>query len=268
MQCISAVTPTICQLMGVQRPATSQAEGIDAVCAAAKASLGEGKLDRVMLYAPDCIGTQLIKRYQSSFQSVYRIAPTAVPLRAAFPPKTPVCFGTMLSGTQPAVHGIKEYVRPVLKVATIFDAMIAAGKRCAIVAVPDCSMAKIFRERKMDYFTEADDEAVMLKTLELLQTRDEWDFMVCYQIGYDKLGHRTGPYSEASIAQMNEKIANFGRLFEGVQKAWSDHRWMLTFSPDHGSHVDPTSGKADHCWDIPHDMDLHHFFGFGGKPAQ
>ena len=43
-------------------------------------------------------------------------------------PVTPVCFGTMYTGAQPAVHGIQKYEKPVIQIDTIFDALIRAGK--------------------------------------------------------------------------------------------------------------------------------------------
>ncbi len=35
---------------------------------------------------------------------------------------------TMYTGAQPAVHGITAYAKPVIKIDTIFDALIRAGK--------------------------------------------------------------------------------------------------------------------------------------------
>ena len=40
------------------------------------------------------------------------------------PSVTPVCFGTMYTGAQPEVHGIRRYEKPVIKIDTIFDVLI------------------------------------------------------------------------------------------------------------------------------------------------
>ena len=49
------------------------------------------------------------------------------------PPVTPVCFASMYSGLLPEKHGIKEYIKPVLKCRTVFDVVSEKGKKCAIV---------------------------------------------------------------------------------------------------------------------------------------
>ena len=44
-------------------------------------------------------------------------------------------------------------MKPVIKIDTIFDAPIRAGKKPLIVTSShECSMSKIYLERNMDYF--------------------------------------------------------------------------------------------------------------------
>jgi hypothetical protein len=54
-------------------------------------------------------------------------------------------------GRRPDEHGVKKYERPVLRCETLFDALIAAGKRVAIVAVRGSSIDLLFRERPIDH---------------------------------------------------------------------------------------------------------------------
>lgn len=58
------------------------------------------------------------------------------------PSVTPVCFASMYSGVMPEIHGIMRYEKPVLKIKTVFDALAAAGKRCAIVSTEGDSISK------------------------------------------------------------------------------------------------------------------------------
>jgi hypothetical protein len=41
----------------------------------------------------------------------------------------------------------------------------------------------------------------------------------------------------------------------------------VAFAPDHGAHINPSTGKGDHGLDIPEDMDIFHCYGIypGGK---
>ncbi|MFB3892972.1 MAG: hypothetical protein ACE15C_13215 [Phycisphaerae bacterium] len=265
MNSIASVAPTICRVMGVAPPKVCRAEPLDAVLAA-WAATGDGShaprtVEKCLIYAPDAIGAQMVERWPASFRPVPEIAPIAVDLRAVMPPKTPVCFASMFTGAMPEVHGIRKYEKPVLACDTLFDALIRAGKRPAIVSTVGCSMDRIFRERPMDYFSQADDEAVMSRTLNILES-SAYDLIVCYQIGYDKCVHSEGPYCPAAIGQMEEKIANFKRVAAAVRERWAGRRVMIGFCPDHGAHVDEATGKGDHCLDIPQDMNVRHFFGF------
>lgn len=68
------------------------------------------------------------------------------------PSVTPVSFGTMYTGAMPEVHGIRCYSKPVIKIDSLFDSLRRSGKRVALVAVVNSSMAKIFEERDIDYY--------------------------------------------------------------------------------------------------------------------
>ncbi|NLB41411.1 MAG: hypothetical protein GX815_03990 [Clostridiales bacterium] len=66
------------------------------------------------------------------------------------PSVTPVCFDTLYTGAQPEVHGIQKYEKLVIKIDSLFDALIRQGKKPVIIVETNCSMSKIFLERDMD----------------------------------------------------------------------------------------------------------------------
>ena len=72
-----------------------------------------------------------------------------------------------------------KYEKPVLKIATAFDALAAAGKRCAIVSTEGDSISKIFLERNIDYYIYPSVEECNAKALELIDS-DEYDFITLY----------------------------------------------------------------------------------------
>ena len=54
--CITSLTPTVCDLCGVRRPAQCGAEPIKAVMEAAAKELDGGKIEKMLIFAPDEIG--------------------------------------------------------------------------------------------------------------------------------------------------------------------------------------------------------------------
>ena len=203
----------------------------------------------------------MLERFPKPFETVYRHAPLGVPLHAVMPSVTPVCFASMWTGAQPEAHGIRKYEKPVLTCDTIYDALIRAGRKPVIIAVANCSMERIFRDRPMDYYAEPNDDAVMARAFEILEARKH-DFVIVYQIGYDGTSHKTHPYSDEAIGQMHRKIENFAAVADKMNTCWKGLRRMISFNPDHGNHTNLADGRGTHGMDIPQDMDVHHFFGF------
>lgn len=258
MKCITAVTSTICRLMDIVPPNLARTdEVLDEVVKAAP-----GRLQKCLVYAPDAIGTSLLRSHPDLRARVQRRAPVAVALRAVFPPKTPVCFASMFSGGDPEAHGVRWPDRPVLRCDTIFDALVRAGKKVAIAAVTNCSIDRLFRERPIEYHPEVYDAEVMDRALELL-ARDDLDVLIVYHQEYDDLLHETGCRSPESLAALEHHVASFERLAQAAAQYWSKYAWGIWFAPDHGGHDDPATKKGTHGDDTPEDMEVDHFVGFG-----
>ena len=153
--------------MGIDAPACAAAPNAD-ICAYIDKALGGEKADRIFMYNPDAVAQWLYEKYASMFGEVKSATDIEVPLCTVMPSVTPVCFATMYTGAQPAVHGIQAYKKPVLTVDTIFDALIRNGKKPVIVSTEGVSMSKIFLERKMDYFIYDTIEKVNAKAAELI----------------------------------------------------------------------------------------------------
>jgi hypothetical protein len=261
---IQAVTPTLCHLLGLDLPALCTVPPVDFVLRAAHAGLGGARIDRCLVYAPDAIGNHLQAGYSDLFAEIARLAPTTVALRAVFPPKTPVCFASMFTGAPPADHGIRKYERPVLQCDTLFDALVRAGRRTAIVAVTDSSMDQLFRGRDVHYFSESDDKDVTARTLALIAA-DRHEFIVVYHQEYDDLLHETTPFSDSAIRAFRNHVNAFRTLVDATEESWLGHDRVIVFAPDHGAHIGPETMTGTHGDDIPQDMELRHFYRFGAN---
>lgn len=247
---IASVAPTICSLLGAAPPALT-AEPALAVLAAARA-------ERALLLLPDAVGGQVWSARPSLRERVRAVCPLAVAVRAAMPPKTPVCFATMFTGAQPAEHGIRTYAKPVLACDTAFDALLRAGRRIALVAVAGSSMDAIFRDRAIDYRSEPYDPWVVRRAAQLV-AEDRHDLVVAYTQEYDDAVHRLPPVGDDALACAARQVEHLETL-AAAARAWSGRRHAVAFLPDHGAHA-CADGHGDHGEDRPEDMDLEHFWG-------
>mgnify|MGYP005855350489 CR=1 FL=1 len=252
LRCLTAITPTICALMEVNPPSGCTDASLDVAI--------DIPVSKFLVFAADAIGMQMNVAHPEDFSDVEKYAPVVIPLRAVMPAVTPVNYASMFCGVPPAIHGIQAYEKPVLSVETIFDVMAAAGKNVAIVAVTDSSIDRIFRNRPIDYFSEIDDERVLDRTKEIMET-DHYDFIVVYNAEYDDTLHKTTPYSPDAIAAMRAVIRRFLDLSSVFDSGdWKYHNRAILFAPDHGAHIDE-NGRGTHGLDIPEDMIIQHYLG-------
>jgi hypothetical protein len=169
----------------------------------------------------------------------------------------------MFTGAQPRVHGLQKKGKPVLTCDTIFDALIRAEKRVAIVSVKEQSMDLIFRQREIQYFSELDDQAVTHRTIDIIQSNN-FDFIVAYRCEYDDILHEKTPDCPEAIQALSNDIAAFTQLADTMDVFWQRNNRAIVFAPDHGAHIDPASGKGTHGDNIPQDMHVQHYFGIKG----
>jgi hypothetical protein len=261
MKSVTAITPTISALMGVEPPALARGLPLTEVMSAARRAFADRTAEKCLVYAADAIGNSLFNRHRSMFSKVTQYAPIRVKLSSVFPPKTPVCFASIFTGAQPRAHGIRKYERPILTCDTLFDAVVRGGKKVAIVAVEDCSVSIIFRGRKIDYFIEPYDDEVIETAMRLLESGSH-DFIVAYNQGYDDVMHKTAPESPQALHALGNHVRDFDRLAMEMKKVWDGKDAALMWMTDHGAHIDRVTGKGTHGERIAEDMQVNEFFGF------
>lgn len=216
------------------------------------------KADRLFMYNPDAIGQWVFEKYPQLLDAAVSRTELQVPLCCVMPSVTPVCFGTMYTGAQPQVHGIQKYEKPVIKIDTIFDAFLRAGKKCAIIAYGSSSMGKIFLDRDMDYYIFKNIEQVNACAAHLI-CEDQYDFIVCYNGNYDAIMHKFGPESQEALAELRANAHSFGVIYELIKEKWCTHRTLIGFAMDHGCHeIDDNCGS--HGLDMPEDLNIVHLY--------
>lgn len=242
---------------GVEAPEKAAAANVD-LCAYIENSFGGKKADRVFMYNPDAIAQWIYEKYMPMLSEVTARTELKLPFCTVMPSVTPVCFGTMYTGAQPAVHGIRAYVKPVITVDTLFDALLRNGKKAAIVSTKGDSMSKIYLEREMDYYIYGTVEEVNAKAAELI-LQDTYDFIAVYNGNYDSVMHKYGPESREALGELRANSRTFGLFYELIAANWKQHNTLLGFAMDHGCHeIDGDCGS--HGLDMDEDMNIVHFY--------
>jgi hypothetical protein len=258
---ITQLAASVAKIMGIEPPKSADAP-LPLLVRAADAAFGGKKADRAFLYNPDAIALWLFQKHTGSFEEALLHSSLQLPMRSVMPSVTPVCFASMYTGALPSVHGIQAYEKPVLRIDTLFDALLRAGKKPAIVSTTGDSVSLIFLEREMDYFIFDTPEECNKKALELIE-RDEHDAIFLYNADYDSSMHRFSPEGEEPLQKLRLNAEVFAAMHERIQTCWKSHRSFIGFCPDHGCHeIDGRLGS--HGLDVDTDMDIIHLYDFIG----
>ena len=256
--CISSLKASVLELMGMKLPENNENPN-PLIKALAKKKLGDKKIDRAVIYNPDAVALWLYQKYTHLFAEAAVNSDLAVPMLSVMPSVTPVCFASMYTGVMPDVHGIKKYVKPVLKVDTLFDRFAEENKKAAIVSTSGDSISTIFLERDMDYFIFDTVEEVNKKAFELIE-EDNYDLIVIYNGDYDGTMHKNGTEADVSIEVLKQNLATYNKIIDKINAQWKDHNVLYGFCPDHGCH-DIDGGCGSHGLDMEEDMNVIHFYG-------
>jgi len=260
---LDTICAALCYAMGIEAPACS-APASPELCAYVDEKLGGQKADRILMYNPDAIAQWVQEKYPQLIREIPVRTEIALPLLSVMPSVTPVCFGTMYTGAQPEVHGIRSYAKPVIKIDTIFDALIRNGKRAAIIGDKSCSMGKIYLEREMDYFLCDTVDEINAKAVELIMA-DDYDFIAVYNGNYDSLMHKHGPESTEALGELRSNSHTFAELSALVVRHWQKHNSLVGFAMDHGCH-EIDGGCGSHGLDMDEDLYIvHHYMAYPAK---
>ena len=254
---LDTLCAALCYAMGVEPPAHA-APANPALCRFVDEQLGGKKVDRILMYNPDAIAQWIEEKHPYFLKEVFDRTELALPMRTVMPSVTPVCFATMYTGAQPEVHGIRKYEKPVLTIETIFDAMLRAGKKCAIVGDRACSISHIFLERGMDYYIVPFTPDVNAKAAEVI-LMDKYDLIVVYNGNYDTRMHKAGPESPKALSELRANTLTFAMFNTMVKDHWKGHNTLMGFAMDHGCH-EIDGGCGTHGLDMPEDLNIVHHY--------
>ena len=252
---LDTICAALTYAMGIPAPEHSAPANAKLVSYVDEALSGR-KADRVFMYNPDAIAQWVKEKYPQLMKQMSDNTDIEVPLLSVMPSVTPVCFGTMYTGAQPEVHGIRKYEKPVITSDTIFDAPIRAGKKPVIVAYGNCSLSKIFLERNMDYYIFDNIAQVNAKAAQLIM-EDKHDFYVVYNGNYDSVMHKKAPESPHSLGELRINSHAYAMFDSLISTYWTGHRTLVGFAMDHGCH-EIDGGCGSHGLDMDEDLNIKH----------
>ncbi|MBP9989408.1 MAG: alkaline phosphatase family protein, partial [Ruminococcus sp.] len=244
-KCISSICATVLKLLNVDIPNDIDSPNEELLKITPKA-------DKVVLYNPDAVAWWLYEKYPDIFAQAKECSAKATKLRSVMPSVTPVCFASMYTGLMPEKHGIQKYEKPVLTVDTMFDYLVNAGKKVAIVSTKGDSISKIFLERNMDYFIYSMKSTVNRKAEKLIK-EGEYDVIVIYNADYDSTMHANGPEHKKSLKHLSQNIKTYKRFVSIIKKTYINEKVFYGFCPDHGCH-EIDGGRGSHGLEMEEDM--------------
>lgn len=254
---LDTLCSSLCYAIGIDSPIQSALPN-KTLCHYLDEVLSGKKVSRIFMYNPDAVAQWIYHKYPHMFIEANKQSDIEIPFCTVMPSVTPVCFATMYTGAQPDVHGIQSYVKPVIKIDTIFDALIRAGKKPAIVSTTGDSVSKIFLERDMDYYIYDSVEQVNAKAAELILS-DKYDFIAVYNGNYDSVMHKYGPESNEALGELRANVRTFGMFCEMIKEHWKSHDTLIGFAMDHGCHeIDGNCGS--HGLDMEEDLNITHLY--------
>lgn len=254
---LDTLCASLCYALGIEKPAYA-AEPAQELTAYIDERLNGKKADRIFMYNPDAIGQWVYEKYPQLCAKAKGIAEIEVPFCTATPSVTPVCFATMYTGAQPAIHGIQKYEKPVVTIDTFFDALIRAGKKPVIVANAKGTMGNIFLERDMDYYRYSSIQEINAKAAELI-LEDKYDVIIVHNANYDSQMHKHGPESIEALAELRVNAEIFATFNKMIGQHWKNHNTLVGFAMDHGCH-EIDAGTGSHGLDMDEDMNIMHLY--------
>jgi len=206
---LEGLTAALAYAMGVEPPQFAETANEELTAYVDRCLAGK-KADRVFMYNTDAIAQWLYEKYPQFAKGARDRTDLELPLCTVNPPKTPIAFGTMYTGAHPTVHGIVQYEKKLITIDTLFDALVRAGKKVALLSIGGYSMAVIFAGRPIDYFFCPTWPDVNAKAAELI-IKDEYDFILCYNANFDDVHHKKGVESVEALAEMRRVLVVGGR---------------------------------------------------------
>lgn len=224
---LTALAPTFCALLGLPQPPTMP----DRPLAPVLDDLG--RVERLLVLLVDALGVETWMRHRARMPFVSALfARRLIPLESVIPTITPVCFATIASGVQPAIHQVADR-QGAFAVPTIFTVLGQAGVDHCVVGRAKSSANLLyarFATRSRIARSNLDNRVEELVRDELRLGRAR--FLFCQLLDVDSAGHAGGPSGPESAEACTGTDARAARIFAVAGEAG----YASLLIADHGQH--------------------------------
>lgn len=236
------LAPTAAGALGIPAPELSTGQAREV-----------GPADAVLLLFLDGFG---YLRYQESLAEglIPELAKLDAPLvgLTAYPPVTTVSTASLLTGTEPVIHGVETRGIRKTDQETLLDTAAAANLRVA--SVEGEALAFNLRSAELTLSGDRDgnggtDDNVLGNALSVLGAGMPELFYVHFH-GIDDQGHEVGPGAPAEVEKIQEVDAAVGQILDQLPAGT-----LVIIFADHGMHQVEEEGRlGNHGHLIPRDM--------------
>ena len=241
-----SIAPTVCAILEIRSPKSAKEPPMKIVLETMKGTL------RLLVIVIDAFGAstwQAGKAKTHNFNNLAVLHQTR--LKSVMPTITPVNFATMLTGTDPEAHKIRDRTQE-LRCETIFDVLKEVDRTSATAARELSSLGILispFADRPGLAASNTDKEVTKI-TVKTIQ--DNVDLVWVQLLDVDDAGHSFGPYSEESLATVAEADINLGEILQHA----SSHGYSVMVLADHGQHEVVKEGviQGTHGTDMIEDL--------------
>lgn len=223
---ITQIAPTLCSLLGIRSPAHTTCSAIEDVVS------DMGHVERLAVVVLDSFGVATWERFLDLTPQFNSLADDRLLyIRALHPPKTPVSFASMMTGTPPEVHNIRERTDP-LNVETVFEVASEQGLESAAVGRLNSTVGIMLSKFAKHRYIAPTDEDEELIRLAIKAIKEKIAFILIQLLDIDDACHKFGlnkPETVKAIAQTDERLG--GLIYHLKQNGYA-----FIILADHGVH--------------------------------
>ena len=226
------VAPTVAALLGIPAPTHSTGAPLAEVIADLSGC------PRCAVVVPDALGMHPWGLWRDEMPYLSSLIDRRhVILRAMMVTKTPVNFATMVTGAEPAVHGI-NVKEDDFCCETLFEVLAANGKSGAACGQDGCTMGDLISRwaQIVQKAPRRDDQRVVELFIEIINTKTP-DFIITQLVDTDDIFHQCKPSSPEVVPVLRETDKRLKRLVEALTAR--DYGVMILAT--HGSDCDADS---------------------------
>jgi predicted AlkP superfamily pyrophosphatase or phosphodiesterase len=222
-----SMAPTVSAILGLRPPRSSEVGPLLEVVESMEPSC------RLAVVVIDALGVSTWTNARTETPALNALANRRLlHLRSVMPTITPVNFATMLTGTSPDIHTIKDRTEE-LSLETIFDALREKGGTSATAARALSSLGMLISPHADEAgIAESNtDEGVTRLALEALGRGI--DLLWVQLLDVDDAGHAHGPQSPRSVVAVKRADAHLREIALGAREGG----YGLIVLADHGQHT-------------------------------